>query len=388
MAEIYHHGVRVVEINEGTRTIRVPSTAVLGIVGTTHQSSTLPLDEPILFTSIDAAIAACGEGGEGTLKQSLTLIAAQSAPVVVVVRVSIEPQADEGARAAAVIGTVTEQGKKTGMQALLVAESKLGVKPRIIGCPGLDAPAVAAAMGSVCQKLRAFGYVYAHDCATKESVATYRENLSQRELMLIWPNFFGANAQPAFAIAAAMGLRAKIDMEIGWHKTLSNVGVNGVTGISKDISWDLQDPNTDAGYLNAADVTTLVNKTGFRFWGSRTCSEDALFAFENYTRTAQVLADMMADAHMAFIDKPLHPSLAKDILEGIKAAGRSLVQAGYLLGFDAWLDEAANPVDSIKAGKLKIDYDYTPVPPLENLTLSQRITDRYLIDFAANVAAQ
>lgn len=34
-----------------------------------------------------------------------------------------------------------------------------------------------------------------------------------------------------------------------------------------------------------------------------------------------------------------------------------------------------------------IDYDYTPVPPLENLLLRQRITDRYLADFAGRITA-
>ena len=35
---------------------------------------------------------------------------------------------------------------------------------------------------------------------------------------------------------------------------------------------------------------------------------------------------------------------------------------------------------------LVIDYDYTPVPPIEDLTFRQRITDRYFGDFAARVA--
>lgn len=89
----------------------------------------------------------------------------------------------------------------------------------------------------------------------------------------------------AYATARSIGLRAKIDQKIGWHKTLSNIGINGVTGISKDVYWDLQNPNTDAGLLNANDITTLIRADGFRFWGSRICSDDPLFAFENYTRT-------------------------------------------------------------------------------------------------------
>ncbi len=46
-----------------------------------------------------------------------------------------------------------------------------------------------------------------------------------------------------------------------------------------------------------------------------------------------------------------------------------------------------NDKDSLKAGKLTIDYDYTPVPPLENLMLRQRITDQYLLDFSSQVSA-
>lgn len=389
MAEGYHHGVRVTEINTGTRTIRVPSTAIIGLVATASDadSEVFPLDTPVMFTSMASAIAAAGN--TGTLKESLTAISNQSDPVVIVVRV--DESLDELETTANVIGTVTAEGKRTGLQALLVAESNLGVKPRIIGCPGLDSESVVAAMAPVLTSLRAFGYAYAHGCETKEAAATYRANFSHRELMIIWPNFMGFEIEPGLktsinAVACALGLRAQIDMSTGWHKTISNVGVAGVTGIGKDVSWDLQDPATDAGYLNAADVTTLIQSSGFRFWGSRTCSADPLFAFENYTRTAQVLADMMGEAHLWAIDKPLHPSLAKDILEGIKRAGSALVKAGYLIGFDAWLDSEANPVDSIKAGKLKIDYDYTPVPPLENLNLQQRITDRYLIDFAEQVA--
>jgi phage tail sheath protein FI len=109
-------------------------------------------------------------------------------------------------------------------------------------------------------------------------------------------------------------------------------------------------------------------------------------SFENYTRTAQVLADTMAEAHMWAVDMPLNPSLARDIIEGIRAKMRSLVNQGYLIGGDCWIDESVNDKDTLKAGKLWIDYDYTPVPPLENLMLRQRITDRYLVDFTTRSA--
>lgn len=87
------------------------------------------------------------------------------------------------------------------------------------------------------------------------------------------------------------------------------------------------------------------------------------------------------------VDKPLTPSLAKDIIEGINAKLRELILGGYLLGGECWLDPEINTPEVIKSGRFYIDYDYTPVPPLEDLMFRQRITDRYLVDFAARVAA-
>ncbi|MET3234345.1 UNVERIFIED_ORG: phage tail sheath protein FI [Burkholderia sp. 1263] len=390
MATDYHHGVRVLEINEGTRPIRTVSTAVVGLVATglDADASMFPLDTPVLVTNIESAVGKAGD--KGTLARTLDAMKAQSKPVTIVVRVS--EGVDEAATTSNVIGTTTVGGAYTGMQALLAAQSKLGVKPRILGVPGLDTQAVASALATIAQKLRGFAYVSANGAETKEAATTYRTQFSQRELMVLWPDFIGWDtstntSKTIDATAIALGLRAKIDEETGWHKTLSNVGINGVTGISRDVFWDLQDPATDAGYLNEQDVTTLINSNGYRFWGSRTCSDDPLFAFENYTRTAQVLADTMAEAHMTYVDKPMHPSIVKDMIESINAKFRELISNGYLLGGSAWYDPSANEVDSLKAGKLAIDYDYTPVPPIENLMLRQRITDRYLADFASRVTA-
>ncbi|WP_210512222.1 phage tail sheath protein [Pantoea ananatis] len=390
MAQDYHHGVRVIEVNEGTRTITTVSTAIIGMIctGDDADAATFPLNRPVLLTDI---LTASGKAGKtSTLAASLDAIADQAKPLVVVVRVA--QGATEAETSANIIGGVTDDGMRTGMQALLAAQTVCGVKPRILGVPGHDTKAVATALLSVAQSLKAFAYIAAYGCKTVSEVIAYRNNFSQREGMLIWPDFISFDAvlkadATAYATARALGLRAKIDEQTGWHKSLSNVGVNGVTGISKDVSWDLQDSATDAGLLNQNDVTTLIRKDGFRFWGSRCLSDDPLFQFETYTRTAQVLADTMAEAQMWAVDGPLNPSLARDIIESINAKLRSLVNQGYLIGASCWLDESVNTKETLKAGQLFIDYDYTPVPPLENLMLRQRITDQYLVNFAASVKA-
>lgn len=390
MTTTYHHGVRVVEINEGTLPIRTVSTAVIGLVATADDAdaAAYPLNIPVLITNIQTAIGKAGT--TGTLKRTLQAISLQTNPVTIVVRVAEGD--DEAEQTTNVIGTVTPSGQYTGVKALLNAQAKFGIKPRILGMPGLDTKAAANALASVASQLRAFAYITAWGAQTKEEATAYRDDFGQREVMVIWPDFVSwdtvANAASSIpAVAFALGLRAKIDNDIGWHKSLSNVVVNGPTGISRDVFWDLQSNATDAGYLNQAAVTTLINKSGFRFWGSRTAEDGGYFYFETATRTAQVLADTIADVHFSYVDKPMHPSLVRDLIESINAKFRELKTAGYLIDAKAWFDPAANTKEQLANGQLHIDYDYTPIPPLEDLVLQQRITDRYLADFQQRITA-
>lgn len=397
MSTEYHHGVRVFEVNEGGATIRVVSTAIIGIVATAPaaDAEAFPLNTPVLLTNPGGSVGKAG--ATGTLAQALKAISQQAQALTIVVRV--EPGADAAATTTNVIGTTTAGGQKTGLQALLAAQGQLGVKPRIIGAPGLDTEAVAVEIGVVAEQLRGFGYVAARKAdgmayaTTKEEATTYRAKFGKRELMVIWPNFLAWNiatnepdAVPATAYA--LGLRAKIDQQIGWHKTLSNIVVNGPQGITSDVFFDLQSQSSDTTYLNALEVTTIVNRSGYRFWGNRTTeAQGGKFFFENYTRTAQVLADTMAEAHFTFVDKPMHPSLVKDMLANINAKGRDLVTGGYLIGFEAFLNPDLNPKEELAQGRLRISYRYTPVPPLEDLGFNQTITDDFLANFAAAVQA-
>ncbi|MFQ1050818.1 phage tail sheath protein [Avibacterium paragallinarum] len=400
----YLHGVRVIEINEGTRTIKTPSTAVIGIVCTANDADAeaYPLNTPVLLTNTMAGIAKAGT--QGTLAKTLKAISNQVNTLTVVVRVeqAIAEEGDDsdgekqkaadGKTTANIIGTVTESGQYTGLKALLVAQAKLGVKPRILGVPYLDNKEVATELAGIAKKLNAFAYVSAHNCYTKEQAVTYQKNFGQREVMVIHGDFAAFDitskrTETESAVANALGLRAYLDKSVGWHKTISNVVIEGVSGVTRDITFDIQDTSTDANYLNEHKITVPINFNGYRLWGSRTCSDDPLFQFENYTRTAQILRDTIADAHAWAIDKPMTPALIKDIIEGVNAKFRELKALGYIVDAKAWYDAEINDKDTLKAGKLYIDYDYTPVPPLENLNFRQRITDRYLADYAAKITA-
>jgi len=382
------HGITVTEVTDGVRPIQTADISVIGVVVTANDANpeVFPLNKAVLVTSVLKAKAEAGTSG--TLLQVLDAISDHGSPFTVVVRV--EEGADEAATISNIIGGYTD-GMHTGMQALRAAQTNLAVTPRILAVPGYDTQAVTAELITIAKALR--GMVYASAIGNDiTEAASYRNNFGDRELVLIYPDFVGWNTETnsndtLLGVARAIGLRAQIDATKGWWYSLSNKTVAGVTGITKDLSWGLQDENTDVSYLNRNEVTGIINREGYRFWGCRTTASDPLYAFETYTRTAQVMAETMAEGHFWAAAKPLTRTLANDILEGINAKIRSMVAQGQLIGGEAWLNPDLNTEQDLYDGRLTISYDYTPVPPLENLRLQQKITSTYLADFAASVAA-
>ncbi len=389
----YLHGVQVIEKVSAARPIRTVNTAVIGIVGTAPDAdaAAFPLNKPVLIAG-DRTLAGKLDttgNGLGTLPAAMDAIFNQIAPLIVVVRVAEARLAsgalDQAATQSNVIGTVTAAGQYTGLQALLVAEQVTGVRPRILGAPGFShAAGVAGALEAVANRLRAFAYVDL-SAASPSAAINARKAHGAKRTMLLWPKLqawsTAANAAVDVpASAFALGLRAKLDNDVGWHKSLSNDVVTGAVGISQPVDWALQDPNSTANLLNANEITTLIRQGGFRFWGNRTPSIDPVWAFEVAVRTGDVLADSIAEAHLWAMDKPMSRQLFEEIVEGVNAKFRELKAQGYIVDGKAWLDQDLNTRTSLAAGKLWIDYDYTPVPPLENLNFNATITDRYLLE--------
>ena len=111
-------------------------------------------------------LAASGKAREsGTLALSLYVIADQSKPITVVMRLS--QGETEVETTANIIGGVTD-GQRTGIKALLAALSVCGVKPRIPGVPGHDTKAVATVLLSVAQSPRGFACLSAYGCKSVE----------------------------------------------------------------------------------------------------------------------------------------------------------------------------------------------------------------------------
>ena len=389
----FHHGLTITQSAAGPRALAALSMSVIGIIATATESgdaeaqtaldAAFPLNEPVLISGgINAAAGRAGDGG--TLAAALAAIGDQASPVVVVVRV--EEGADQAETDANVIGS-TDGNIYTGLQALLAAPTKLGVKPTIIGAPDLDSQPVVEEMVAIAKKLRGFVYASAKGedgvspAASEAEAITYRESYGYRELMVIWPDTREGGGD---IIARALGLRAQIDEQIGWHKTISNVPLVGVTGLEYDVAFDLTDPSTSAGVLNAAQVTTVIRQNGFRLWGNRTSAGDDMpeFSFESAVRTSFALQATIEQIVAPFIDQPMTIGLIKDLLETGNSRFRQLATEGKIIGARMFFDPATNSAEELAQGRPRFRIDFTPVAPLENPNVDLQITDFYYSGFA------
>jgi phage tail sheath protein FI len=182
------------------------------------------------------------------------------------------------------------------------------------------------------RKLRGMAYARAIG-ETNAAARAYRAQFGARELMLIWPDSSAKVAGDA--VARALALRAAIDETVGWHKTISNVTVAGITTVTQDVHYDLLDNATDAGLLNDADITTIIRTSaGYRFWGNRTCAADdqGQYAFESAVRTLYALQDVIAETFSPFFDQPMTVGLVKDLLETVNARFRKYTLKGWVMG--------------------------------------------------------
>lgn len=384
--DTYLHGVEVIELNTGSQSIKTVATSVIGVVCTADDadSATFPLNTPVLITNPLAYLEKAGK--TGTLKRTLNSIGSLVKTPTVIVRVADSEDSDT--LTANIVGT-QENGQYTGLKALLTASSTVFVKPKLLAVPKLDNQAVATELVSIAKKLNAFCFISDNGATTKEQAVEYARNFSAREAMMIWGDWQSFDVDKKaydtdYATARAVALQAYIDKTQGWHKNLSNVVVDGVTGITKPVSFDINESSTDANFLNEKNITVCLNYEGFRYWGSRTLSSDQRWAFQQATRTAQIIKDTIAAAHLWAMDQPISKNLVKDILEGINNKFRQWTTQGRILGGKAWVDEASTG-DVLKDGKLLIKYDYHWVPSLESLGFTQIVNDEYVMELANSI---
>ena len=389
------HGVEVIELDQGTRPIKTVKSSVIGLIGTAPgaDADKFPLNTPVLVAgkrSEAAALYVDTDKNEGTLPAAIDGIFDQIGAVVVVIRVDEVLDGvnlDEAATMANVIGGTSVTGDYEGIQAFLGAESILGVSPRILVAPGFThqrlgdlANGVIAELPAIAERLRAVIIADGPNKTDAEAL-TYRGDVASKRVFIVDPHvkvMKGANIVVEPASARVAGMIAKSDNDRGFWWSPSNTAMNGIVGTARAIDFQLGDSSSRADLLNSKDIATIIRKDGFKLWGNRTCSGDPKWAFLSVVRTADMVNDSLLRAHMWAVDRNITKTYIEDVTNGVQSFLDNLKAQGAILGGKIWADEDLNSKESIQAGKIYFNFDFTPPTPAEHIVFRSILTNDYL----------
>lgn len=296
-----------------------------------------------------------------------------------------------------IIGAVNEAGNRTGMKALHDTYNRFGFFAKILIAPGyctqnsvsVELAAMANKLGAVAYVDAPIGTTFAQALSGRGPEGTINFNTSSDRVRLCYPHVKcydpELNAERLEPLSArAAGLRAKVDQDVGYWASSSNQELMGVTGVERNLSAMIDDPDSEVNLLNEVGITTVFNSfgTGLRLWGNRTAAFPTVTHmknFENVRRTADMINESLRYFSLQYVDKDLEQPLIDSIVESANAYGRKLFGDGAVLGFSCWFDPARNEETSLAAGHLLLSYKFTPPPPMERLTYESEITSEYLL---------
>ncbi|GHT93726.1 bacteriophage protein [Alphaproteobacteria bacterium] len=368
MPENFLHGVSVVEVDSGPRSIRGTSSSVIGIVGTAENADAeaFPLNKPVLISG--SLTEAAKLGISGTLPSAINGIFAQGGANIVVIRVAEgSGETAETDTIANVIGAVNADGTYSGMQSLLAAQSTLGVTPHILLAPGFSHnESVAVEFLTLAERLHGIFIADAPDI--EADAVDFADNLSHSRAYVVYPKVINTKNETVPASSYVAGIIAKTDNETGFWCSPSNKKINGIIGLSKSIDFSLGDFVCKANYLNENNIATIINQDGYRLWGNRTCSSDSKWQFLSVRRTADIIDDSILRAHLWAVDRNIVKNYVTDVVESVNAYLANLKSLGAIIDGKCFANDELNTPTNIADGKIYFDFEFVPSYPAEKVT--------------------
>jgi phage tail sheath protein FI len=378
----FYHGVTVTAVDNGARTVSIPSSSIIGLVDTFTPGDALAKpDVAVMVTTEREAIAAWGEASAITRAAQAVFLKAKA----VIVGVGVAKVADAAALTSAVIGGVKADGTRTGLQALLDGKSRFNAQPRLLIAPKHSATqAVATAMDVLAEKLGGLGILDGPGTTDEEAVA-YAALFGSKRLYMVDPGIqmwdTALNATTDFpASAFVAGLYAWTDAQFGFWASPSNKEFTGITGTTRSVEFLDGDPTCRANLLNRANIATVIRDDGYRLWGNRTLSSDSKWAFVTRVRTRDMVMSALLYGMKPFVDMPITRGYVKSVTETVSAFMRDLKSKGAVINFEVYPDLELTTATQLEEGKIYWQVRFTDTPPAENPTFLVDVTNQWITE--------
>ncbi len=371
----YLHGVEHFWLENTDKPIEILAASTIGLVATADDAdeTVFPLNVPTLVNSDKMLKDA---GSTGTLFWALKDIYAQAGAICVVVRVA-EDSIDETQEIANVVGSVDDEtGSYTGLQALLTAESRLGVRPRLIICPDYSQKVeVKPALESVCKKLRAIPIIDGSEdgySAVIEEVGlldeAYFVNGGVKLFDADLAETVGRWMSPTIA-----GHIVRVDNEEGYWNSPSSRKIYNIMGSRETIDHAIGSLTSKANLYNSENVSVIVNQQGGYFlYGNRLANGTML----PHQRIRYIVGDSIMYAHQELVDRNVTKQYVEGVIKRAKKLIRRLKLRGVIRDGDVWVDKELNEA-STGTGQVYFDYSLGFYDIAERLTFRQHVMTEF-----------
>lgn len=250
---------------------------------------------------------------------------------------------------------------------------------------GRVANPVGQAMASIVGRLRAVGFVDGPGTNYADAVS-YRNDYGSSRIAVIDPGVLKYDTESSAYVtnpgsAYAAGIQARVDNEKGFWYSFSNEQINNIGGPARPIDWMPSDRDCEANLLNASQVTTIIHEDGFRFWGLRSTTQDALWQQLSVRRTADMVYESLERAERSRLDQPFSYNLLDSITADVNRYLTLLRTRGALINGQCWIDKMVNTPATFSNGELTVNFDLEPPACLEHLIFQAARNPGYYTSF-------
>lgn len=298
---------------------------------------------------------------------------------------------DSAGSVSAIVVTNSGQGYTLAPTVTIVPPAS-GTQAVATATLGTVANPVAMGLNQLCNRYRACAIVSGPNTSDAAAV-TYRGDFDTARTMMFDPfvkvSFGGATVSTP-ADAAVLGLQARLDYEQGFWHSPSNKVLEGVLGTHRAIEHSLNDRAAQSQYLNKNHVSTVVRSPtgGWKAWGNRVMTADALHVFWSVRRAHDVIIESIEIASEPYVDQPFSRQILIDIAETVNRALRRWEALGATLGGRVWLDPALNTAESLASGILYVSYDGEAPAPMEHIVFRFNRNTGYYTAMLASAARE
>lgn len=325
-------------------------------------------------------ISALPEGSDGNFKlakQELTITVEKLDPSAVTKK--------------EIIGGVTPEGKKTGLELISEVYPRLRIIPTLVASPHYSAdPEVAAIMGAKALNINtvfnAMAIVDADTKTTKKysDVPNWKNknNIVDPNVAVTWPQIEMTGTRYASS-THLIGVLARTDGERDGvpYVSPSNKNFEG-TGLCLEDGSEVVLGNEEANYLNGEGIVAALNFSGgWKIWGNRTscypANTDPKDAFIPVKRMFFFIANTVVTTMWQKVDEPGNRRLIDTIVDSLNVWLNAFTARQQLLGGRIEFRKEDNPVTDLMDGKYHFKIFITPPSPARELSFDLEIDPTY-----------